>query len=233
MYYVYALIDIRSGLPFYIGKGKKENNRHADHFKENIGNTQNRHKFFKIAFLREAKLDIPVKILVDDILIEKDAYLLETSYITQYGRANIDPGGILTNICLNNQPPNSAGRKQSNEHIANRVKSYKETYKTRGRKPHSNEAKKKMSRPGKLNPFYGKTHSEEVKKKHSLKMKGNKNNSKRYIFTSPAGRDYIVVGEFYKFCQNNGLVIATMEKALRLNKMPIHGKCAGWTIKRI
>lgn len=232
MYYVYALIDVRTNLPFYIGKGLKINNRHLDHFNESAEYTSNRHKVFKINYLKSIGYDIPVDILVDDIINENDAYAIETDFIKKYGRVNIDPNGILTNICLDNRPPNWKGKKQSLEHIANRVNSYIETCKKNGRKPHSEETKKKIARPGALNPFYGKHHSTENKQAHSSRMKGNKNNSKEYIFTSPNGTEYIVVGEFYKFCKDNNLVISTMEKSLQFNKIPLHGKCKGWQIRK-
>jgi hypothetical protein len=232
MYYIYALIDLRTNLPFYIGKGLKINNRHLDHFNESIDNTSNRHKVFKINYLKQDGYEIPVNILVDDIINEDDAYTIETTFIKKYGRENIDPGGILTNICLDNRPPSWKGKKQSTEHISNRVKSYKETCKNVGRKPHSEETKKKIARPGNLNPFYGKHHTLENKQAHSNRMKDNKNNSKEYIFTSPSSIDYIVVGEFYKFCKDNDLTISTMEKALQNSSTPKSGKCKGWQIRR-
>lgn len=232
MYYIYALIDLRSNLPFYIGKGLKINNRHLDHFKESIEKTSNRHKVFKINYLKNAGYDIPVTILVDDIENEDNAYAIETKFIKKYGRENIDPGGILTNICLDSRPPSRKGKKQSKEHISNRVNSYIETCKNTGRKPHSEETKKKIARPGKLNPFYGKHHTIENRKAHSIRMKGNKNNSKEYVFTSPDGIDHLVVGEFYKFCKENNLTTSTMEKALRENRTPRVGKCKGWQIRR-
>lgn len=48
MYYVYSLIDPRNNKPFYVGNGKKENDRHEDHFNETLENTTNRAKFYKI-----------------------------------------------------------------------------------------------------------------------------------------------------------------------------------------
>ena len=232
MYYIYALIDLRTNLPFYIGKGLKINDRHLDHFNESIEKTSNRHKVFKINYLKNTGYDIPVTILVDNIEDEDYAYTIETSFIKKYGRENVDPTGILTNICLDNRPPSWKGKKQSANHIFNRINSYKETCKNIGRKSHSEETKKKISRPGNLNPFYGKHHTLENKQAHSNRMKGNKNNSKEYIFTSPSGIDYIVVGEFYKFCKENNLTISTMEKALSENKIPRSGKCKGWQIRR-
>jgi hypothetical protein len=225
-------MDIRTNLPFYIGKGLKINNRHLDHFNESIESTSNRYKVFKINYLRSAGYEIPIEILADNITNEDEAYNIETNYIKQYGRKNIDPGGILTNICLYNRPPNQKGKKQNPDHIRKRVTSYIETYKRVGRRPHSEETKKKISRPGALNSFYGKQHTLGNKQLHSSRMKGNKNNSKQYIFTSPDGVKHIVIGEFYKFCNDNNLVVSTMEKALKSNKMPQSGKCRGWKIER-
>lgn len=42
MYYIYAYIDPRTDLPFYIGKGK--NNRKTDHLREHLGKTDNADK---------------------------------------------------------------------------------------------------------------------------------------------------------------------------------------------
>lgn len=232
MYYVYALIDVRNNLPFYIGKGLKGNQRHLDHFKETIDNTSNRHKVFKINHLQTCGFNIPVTILEDNIIDEMTAYALETGYIKQYGRANIDPGGILTNILLDSRPPNHTGRKQSSKHIANRVRSYKLTCSTVGRLKHSEETKRKIARSGNLNAFYGKTHSAETKLAHSLRMTGNRNNSKEYIFTSPTGDNYTVVGEFANFCIQNNLTVSTMEKALQHDRIPTSGKAKGWQVKR-
>lgn len=232
MYYIYALVDVRCGLPFYIGKGLKANSRHMDHFNESIESTCNKHKVFKINFLRSSGFDIPVNVLVDEIEDENNAYEIETEFIKKYGRKNIDPGGILTNICLDNRPPIRKGEKQSSSHVANRVSSYKETCERVGRKPHSDETKRKIARYGKENPFYGKTHSDEFRQAHSNRMKGNKNNSKKYIFTDPTGKDYTVVGEFYKFCNEHGLTTSTMEKILYKGISPKFGKCKGWGVKK-
>lgn len=232
MYYVYALIDPRNNLPFYIGKGMKKNSRHLDHFCETNESTSNRHKTFKINHLRSLGFEIPVSIVFDNITLEDDAYTLESCLIRQYGRENIDKGGILTNICIDSRPPNQYGKKQSSTHIKRRVESYKLTCAEKGRKPHSLESRRKMGRSGSSNSFYGKHHTDEVKRAHSTRMKGNRNNSKKYIFTDPDGTNYVVVGEFYKFCNDHGLTISTMEKVLKNNKSPISGKCKGWKVKK-
>lgn len=86
MYYIYALIDPRNNQPFYIGKGLKKNQRHLDHFAESIETTSNRHKFFKIQFLKNLGMDIPTQFLEDNIIDEVAAYNRESYYIKLYGR---------------------------------------------------------------------------------------------------------------------------------------------------
>lgn len=235
MYYVYALIDPRTSLPFYIGKGKKENNRHNDHFKETLKNNSNRQKIYKINYLKSLNLDIPIKIIEDNIQDENTAYLIETTHIKKYGRKNIDSGGILTNICIDNRPPSAIGRKQTTEHLNRRIESYKKTIKEKGKKPRSKESRMKLSQSvkGEKNPFYGKTHSNEFKERHSNRMKGNKNGAKTYIFIDPCNNYSIVIGEFYNFCRKNNLSIATMEKVCRTGKSTNKGKCKGWKVYKI
>lgn len=235
MYYVYALIDPRSNLPFYIGKGKKENDRHRDHFNESKKNNSNNHKIYKINYIKSLNLDIPVKILEDNILDENIAYDIETFYIKQYGRKNIDKDGILTNICLDNKPPSWKGKKQSESHLKKRIESRKKTIKEKGIKPKSIESRKKLSETmkGEKNHFYGKTHSKEFKIKHSKRMKGNKNGGKSYLFIDPNNNCSIVIGEFYNFCKNNNLSVATMEKVCRTGVKTKNGKCKGWRVYKI
>ena len=175
MYYIYALMDIRTNLPFYIGKGKKSNSRHLDHFKESIDKNSNRHKFFKINYLQKLGLGIPVIILVDNIKDEIDAYELEISYILKYGRENIDAGGILVNILLNSRiPPSAKGKKQSNTHIKRRVHSTAKTRLKNGPYSHTEEFKEKLSNrnSGNGNPFFGKTHSKEFSKNIQEHIRG-------------------------------------------------------------
>lgn len=234
MYYIYALIDNRTNLPFYIGKGKVENQRHLDHFKETVETTDNRHKFFKIQYLKEQGYDVPVSILENNILNEDDAYIIEAEYIKKYGRKNIDDNGILTNICEDHRPPSWKNKKQSKEHVKKRIASSQQTVKRCGRKPRSIESRLKTSIAvsGEKNGFYNKHHTDENKKKHSKRMLGNKNNIKTYRFISPNNIEYIVDG-FYNFCNINNLSVPTMEKILRNKKIPIRGSCSGWFVERL
>lgn len=234
MYYVYALIDIRSNLPFYIGKGKKGSNRHLHHFNESVESTSNRFKFYKINYLKSCGYDIPVLILKDDIPDENEAYQYESEYITKYGRENIDENGILTNMCIDNRPPSHKNRKQSREHVEKRMNSSKNTIVTNGRKPLSEETRKKIGRSvtGEKNGFYNKTHDIKTRELLSEIMKGNDNRAQYYKFRSPDNKEYVVKG-FRSFCLENDLVISTMEKNLRNKTISTYGSCKGWFVEKI
>lgn len=232
MYYVYSLIDPRNNKPFYVGKGKKENDRHNDHFAETLENTTNRAKFYKIQYLKKHGYIIPVEIIYDNVIIESEAYDLEEVQIALYGRQGYDKNGILTNICKNNRPPDWTGRKQTADHITNRVASYKQTVIEREPFHHSARTKEKIKRFGPDNGFYNKHHTTEFKKTHSERMKGNRNNSKSYALTDPDDKTYIVTGKLYAFCVEHNLVASTIEKMLYNGIIPKSGKCVGWTIKR-
>ncbi|MCK9531821.1 MAG: hypothetical protein M0R77_14860 [Gammaproteobacteria bacterium] len=103
-YYVYAFKNpLKNNQYFYIGKGKGK--RYKKHFYETISNTANKHKFNTIQQILNSNLEVGVD-LIEENLSEDQAYELETLLITHYGRAGIDKGGILTNICLDARPPN-------------------------------------------------------------------------------------------------------------------------------
>lgn len=138
---MYSLNDPRSEDPFYIGKGSGD--RPKNHFYEKYETSGNRRKWCKIASIRADGLKPEIRILCEGFANESDAYDVEESYIKLYGREGVDPGGILTNICVSNRPPSALGRIVSPETC----------------KGHSER------QLGKLNHRYGKPHSEESKRK--------------------------------------------------------------------
>jgi hypothetical protein len=101
-YYVYQYSHPVTNIPFYIGKGKK--GRCLVHLKETKENTENYKKWCVIESLRNKNLK-PIITILSERLTEVEAYSLEEEYILKYGRRHLDPGGILTNICLSNRPP--------------------------------------------------------------------------------------------------------------------------------
>jgi hypothetical protein len=114
MYYIYHYIDPRTDLPFYVGKGT--GNRLFDHLTETEETTENRHKFYKIQYLRNIGLDPIVKKIFENIEEEVIAYEIESNEILKYGRIGYEDNGILTNICIGNYPPNHTGKSKSLEH---------------------------------------------------------------------------------------------------------------------
>jgi len=108
-YYVYKLIDPRTNLPFYIGKGKDD--RAYTHLKNN-SQTCNPCKDKIINEIYSCNLAPIVDIFLKD-LDEKTAYELEEELILDFGRQGIDENGILTNISLHSQPPSQKGKKRT------------------------------------------------------------------------------------------------------------------------
>lgn len=232
MYYIYELIDPRNDLPFYVGKGKVENNRHEDHLKETTEHNSNRHKVFKINAIRDAGLSIPIRIIEPCIKDEDTAYRIEDYYILKYGRIGYEENGILTNICLNGIPPSAKGKKQTKEHIEKRVVSYKATLEAQGGSILKGKKRPEFGMKGSANPFYGKEHSKEFKERHSRRMTGNRNGDKQYLITDPNGNETVITG-LTEWCKENKISKATAESILYKGKQVTKGTAAGYKIQKI
>jgi hypothetical protein len=159
LYYVYALIDPRNNLPFYIGKGK--DNRALSDFSENSlkkdGNTR---KTAKIKKLNSLGFTPMIEFYAQNIEDEILAYDIENFYIKKYGRIGYEENGILTNMCEDNRPPN------------HKNKSYKEIYGVNSEKERLKRYNKQLYVGG---FFKGRKHSAESKEKISSKTKGKNN----------------------------------------------------------
>lgn len=184
-YYVYIYRNpLKDNIPFYVGKGK--NNRAYDHLNETYDTTSNRRKTYVINSIHSHSLE-PIIEFFKTNLSEDEAYTVETELIQKYGRAGYDPGGILTNVCIDSRPPDQTGRPKTNEHRKKLSESHlgkTVTESTRKKlsvitterirngefghtQPHTEEAKQKMS-----NAKLGIPQSEESNKKRSESLKG-------------------------------------------------------------
>lgn len=139
-YYVYLLLDPTNFyLPFYIGKGK--DGRCEKHLIENLQQSDNKRKHYKICQIRNKGFE-PKILIWQDNMYESDAYDLEEELIKKFGRKKIDPDGILTNLCMGNRPPGFIYC-QDQEAFRKKIS---------------------LKMTGENNPFYGKTHSDETKR---------------------------------------------------------------------
>lgn len=178
-YYTYAYLR-EDGTPYYIGKGKGRR-CYKSHIRQNKTNLKPKDNS-KIIFLKKN-------------LTEEEANKHEVYMIFIFGRKDLETG-ILRNMTNGgdgisgyshsedtkkkiSQPGNKNpfyGKKHSPETI----EKMKLASKNRKRKPHSEETKNKMKESakkywenngrdikGENNPFYGKLHTEETKKKIS------------------------------------------------------------------
>lgn len=179
MYYVYQIVDPRTGIPFYIGKGT--GNRAQQHL-WNISREQNKYKNNKIEAIRKDGFEPEIIMIAENIESEELAYDMEEATIKHYGRKGYEDGGILTNVCLNSRPPNHRGKTYeeiygSKERAEEEIEKRRKTQIARGgfgpkkHKPETIEKLKKASL-GNNNPMYGKKHKNNTKKKISKANSG-------------------------------------------------------------
>lgn len=103
IYYVYQLVDPRSGVTFYVGKGKGKRASYHTRTVKNGRSTDNPHKDAVIRSILTEGFE-PSIIFHTERMSEGDAYDLEARLIAEYGRRT-DGSGVLTNICLDSRPP--------------------------------------------------------------------------------------------------------------------------------
>lgn len=240
MYYVYALIDPRNNMPFYIGKGKGR--RAKTHLWE-IPETRNQYKENKIADIRNGGFEPRIEYLAEDIIDEEFAYKIEKDLIIRYGRKGYEPYGILTNVCLDSRPPNHRGKTYEEIYGVERGQQQKEMrsklQKERGGygpKEHKNSTKSKISEKvsGPGNGMWNRHHSEKSKdliRKNRIPVKGEDHlGSKHWILTSPTGEKFERIGNVAGLCNELGLSFSTMHAAHLKNRVPNRGPAKGWSI---
>lgn len=243
MYYIYKIVDPRTNAPFYIGKGK---GRRAETHLWDIPDTRNKYKENKIAEIRNCGFEPIIVYLAEDIQDETLAYDIEAELISYYGRKGYEKNGILTNVCIDNRPPNHKGKTYEDIYGVSRAKEQRELRSRLqrerggyGPKTHSAETKEKIKEKssGENNGMYGKNHSDEVKRKigtANRKYVGRNNKkSKKWILTDPIGNIHeLYGGELQKFCKQKGLSLATFRKNISDGWPPsTKGKNVGWVIQ--
>jgi hypothetical protein len=246
VYFVYGLIDKRTDLPFYIGKGKHD--RPFQHFAPQSikrDKKRNSRKLNKILKLQSLGFEIPI-VYYAYFINEQDAYDYETQLIIQYGRKGIDENGILTNFCLGAKPPSFKGKTLA-EIIGpgweEKVEARRQKQLARGGygpKKHSEETKRKISEKmsGTNNPMYGREKSENfikiMKEKMSIKSAGANNPmAKTYEIITPNNEHFFITGNLKNFCNDNNLFYGTMKGMIDKNRTARFGNCKGWYINEV
>lgn len=241
-FYVYIYRDPRSMKPFYVGKGKK--NRMFHHLNETFENTENKKKWGYIKGLRNKGLE-PIVGRYSKNLTEKQAYELEERLIKKWGRKDFEKYGILTNICINNRPPSSKGKrnahfnkfgsdhpaygfKHSEKMIEKRTKSYKEKAKKYGYSQGSKNSRYNDHRT--YEEIHGKEKSDKLKNDFHNKRKGSGNsNAKKWLFIGPDGTQICCKGNRDQIAQYLGLNKAMIGRVSRGELE----KYKGWSCKEI
>lgn len=158
IYFVYALVDPRNQKIFYIGKGK--NKRPFDHLSEAISGVDT-FKCRRIRKIIEAGFECYDVIYLHKDLTEEEAFELEKQEIAKYL-----PSGYLTNISLGGAGGDNISNNPNRDKIIEKIRqSQKERYSIL-------ENRLKQAHFGEENGMYGKTHTEETRKKISEKLTG-------------------------------------------------------------
>lgn len=143
MSYVYQYIDCITNLPFYIGKGTDlRDGVHLLEAKKILQGRalKGRPSFCVIKIVKMLRENLPFKIeRIQEDLSHEEAYALETTLVSKYGRRGIDEGGILTNRAIGGR--GGKGFKMSAEAIQKLIE--------------RNKASKGKAKPG-LSLFYKK-----------------------------------------------------------------------------
>ncbi len=207
-FYVYYLVDPRTDVPFYVGKGTGF--RCYAHLREGTHTDRNKRLYGHIRKMRKQGVE-PKVVKIKEGLQEDIAYALETEEIKKYGRITFDEGGILFNI----MEGGTGGPVLFGEDNGFYGKTHSEETRqiiSKKRKGTKLSAEHRMSIS---NAQKGIPKSEEQKRKMSEKAKGRtvpvetrdkiaSSFAKLWVVTLPCGKE-ILVKNLNKFCKVNNL----------------------------
>ena len=166
------LIDPRNNSPFYVGKGC--NKRMMSHYTNTKGAKENTKKYNKIQKLKKLGYTPCVQKYAEN-LTENEAYDIEKRLIEHYGRKDIDPNGILTNITIDCNPPSRVGKTPTTKgktwdeiHGPEKANKMREEVRIRIKKIHENKRGKTIEE------YLGKEKADLVKERWSINRKGRK-----------------------------------------------------------
>lgn len=166
IYYVYILIDPRSDMPFYVGKGK--GNRATAHMAKSSLRAKTRKNGTIKSIIKEGKS--PVIQYHATNLSEDDALRLEHHLIVEYGRRDLGTG-ILCNH-TNGGEGFGIARTFSAEHRAklSALRTHNNTVNNPSKTPEVRKRKSEMLK-GRKSPMEGRHHTPETKEKISSNRK--------------------------------------------------------------
>ncbi len=219
-YYTYAYLR-EDGTPYYIGKGKGD--RWSQKERHNVRVPPKN----RVIFLKK-------------YVNEKEAIKHEIYMIAILGRKDLGTG-ILMNKTDGGE--GCSGYKHSEESKkkiskANSGKKWSEeakkkfSEKCKGRKstPMSNETKNKLSlkRKGVPRPQYVIEKMIATREKNQSFIGSNNPNSKKFLFISPDGNQYVIEGGFKKFCSENNISYYGLQNFKKTGR--ILPSCKGWRV---
>ena len=246
-FYVYALVNPITNLPFYIGKGK--NNRDKSHIRDVRYNKiphGNKHLFYTIKNIIDSGLNVIMQHL-DIGLSEQDAFLKECEYIKKYGRKDLEQG-ILTNLTDGGE-----GQSGWNPTIEYRDKMSISTSGSKNGmygKKHTLESKelmikkaigrkqkdsvkemKSLKMMGKNNHFYGKKHTPEtILKLKENSIKRNKYGCENKSYVNLDSVKQLIIDEYNKKTNLSEITRIVNKNGIECSRVAIKRRLVEWDI---